>query len=251
MLSLTLGKQKMANGNQAAAKRLKMAERAQNQLDIHFPNIHQLWVWNRKRNDGWITIPRTLPIAMQAIDAQSKGAPAGHTLFCLWARCPDHVFMTIEHPATFAAEAGFTGVRAVDTWRKRMKILRDLGFLLAKPGPSGEFHYILLMNPIASIERLHDMKLIQDGLYSRFIDRIAENGSHGDLKAFREAWEADRLARAAAAAAMAAAAGAVAAPAPPPPPPAPTQPASPPPSTAASVPPPPAPVPTGMVAKAS
>ena len=143
----------MANGNQAAAKRLKMAERAQNQLDIHFPNIHQLWVWNRKRNDGWITIPRTLPIAMQAIDAQSKGAPAGHTLFCLWARCPDHVFMTIEHPATFAAEAGFTGVRAVDTWRKRMKILRDLGFLLAKPGPSGEFHYILLMNPIASIER--------------------------------------------------------------------------------------------------
>lgn len=233
----------MANGNQAAAKRLKMAERAQNQLDIHFPNIHQLWVWNRKRNDGWITIPRTLPIAMQAIDAQSKGAPAGHTLFCLWARCPDHVFMTIEHPATFAAEAGFTGVRAVDTWRKRMKILRDLGFLLAKPGPSGEFHYILLMNPIASIERLHDMKLIQDGLYSRFIDRIAENGSHGDLKAFREAWEADRFARAAAAAAMAA-------PVPPPPPPAPMQPASPPPSTAASVPPPQAPVPTGMVAKA-
>jgi hypothetical protein len=240
MLSLTLGKQRMANGNQAAAKRLKMAERAQNQLDIHFPNIHQLWVWNRKRNDGWITIPRTLPIAMQAIDAQSKGAPAGHTLFCLWARCPDHVFMTIEHPATFAAEAGFTGVRAVDTWRKRMKILRNLGFLLAKPGPSGEFHYIFLMNPIASLERLHDMKLIQDGLYSRFIDRIAENGSHGDLKAFREAWEADRLARAATV---------VAAPATPPPPPALMQPAAPPPSTAASVPPPPAPVPSGMVAK--
>jgi hypothetical protein len=85
---------------------------------------------------------------MQAIDAQWKGALAGHTLFCLWARCPDHVFMTIEHAVTFAAEAGFTGVRAVDTWRKRMKILRDLGFLLAKPGPSGEFPYILLMNPI-------------------------------------------------------------------------------------------------------
>lgn len=139
-----------------------------------------------------------------------------------------------------------TGIRAVDTWRKRMKILRDLGFLLAKPGPSGEFHYILLMNPIASIERLHDMKLIQDGLYSRFIDRIAENGSHGDLKAFREAWEADRVARVAAAAAAAAAPGPVAPLAPPPP--APTQPAPPPPLAVAPA--PPAPVPTGMAATA-
>jgi len=242
-LILDLEKQKMANGNQAAAKRLKMAERAQNLLDIHFPNIHQLWVWNRKRNDGWITIPRILPIAMQAIDAQSKGAPAGHTLFCLWARCPDHVFITIEHPATFAAEAGFTGVRAVDTWRKRMKILRELGFLLAKPGPSGEFHYIFLMNPIASVERLHDMNLIQDGLYSRFIERIAENGSHGDLKAFREAWEAERLAKAAATAA----AGQVKVPAPPPP--APTQPVPLPPSTTTLA--PPAPVLTDMAAKTS
>lgn len=199
----------MANGKQADAKRLKMAERAQRQLDIHFPNTADIWVWHRKRNDGYITIPRTLPIAMQAVDAQSKGAPAGHTLFCLWARSPDHVLLTIENPSTFAAEAGFSGVRAVDTWRKRMKILRELCFISTKPGPSGEFHYVFLMNPNASIERLHDAKLIQDGLYSRFIDRLAETGAHGELKAFQDAWLAQRVA-------AGAASGAVVPPPPPP-----------------------------------
>lgn len=164
---------------------------------------------------------------MQAIDEQSKGAPAGHTLFCLWARSPDHVFLTIENPTTFAAEAGFSGIRAVDTWRKRMKILRELNFIATKPGASGEFHYVLLMNPNASIERLHDCKQIQDGLYSRFVDRLAETGAHGELKSFRDAWQSQIAATAAAAAAAAEAAGvSTSTVAPPPPAPAPAPPPS-------------------------
>ena len=66
----------MANVKQAGAKRMKMDERAQKQMDIHFPNTPEVFVWRRKRNDGYTTVPRTLPIAMQAIDVQSKGQPA-------------------------------------------------------------------------------------------------------------------------------------------------------------------------------
>lgn len=87
------------------AKRPKMSERAQQQQDLHFPGWNPLWLWNRKVHHGYATIARTLPLGMQAIDAQSKGQPAGHTLFCLWARSPDHPLVIIENPATFAAEA--------------------------------------------------------------------------------------------------------------------------------------------------
>ena len=80
----------MANQKQAASKRLKMSERAQQQLDLHFPGFPSQWLWRRKTNDGFTTLPRTLPLVMQAVDAQSKGQPAGHTLFCLWVRSPDH-----------------------------------------------------------------------------------------------------------------------------------------------------------------
>ena len=162
-----------------------MADRAAAFMDIHFPNVAKEWVWHRTRNDGFTTLPRTLPIAMQAIDAQSKGQPAGHTLFCLWARAPDHPLVIIESPATFAGEAGFTGPRAVDTWRRRMKVLQKHSFLVAKAGTSGDFHYVLLLNPNAAVELMRSQKLVQDEIYGRFKDRLAEVGAMGELDALR------------------------------------------------------------------
>lgn len=191
----------MANGKQSTAKRMKMAERAQQQMDIHFPNVPPALTWHRKTNDGYITVPRTLPLVMQAIDMQSKGQPAGHTLFCLWSRSPDHTLVTIENATTFASEAGFVGERAVDTWRRRMKRLRELLFIQTKPGPSGEFHYVLLVNPNAAMERMRAGGLIQDGLYARFIDRVVDIGAFGEIEAVREYWKSQQVASQAAAAA--------------------------------------------------
>lgn len=177
-----------------------MAERAEQQMQVHFPGVPPVWKWHRKTNDGYTTIPRTLPIAMQAIDAQSKGQPAGHALFCLWSRSPDHPVVTIENPAIFASEAGFVGERAVDTWRRRMKRLRELCFITTKPGPSGEFHYVLLVNPNAAMEKMRDGKLIQDGIYGRFIDRVLEIGAFGEIEAVRTYWAEQAINQAAAAA---------------------------------------------------
>lgn len=206
----------MANGKQSAKRRLTMSERAQQLMLVHFPTIADAWKWTRKTNDGFCTIPRTLPIAMQVVDAQSKGQPAGHVLFCLWARSPDHPVITIENPSTFAAEAGFIGERAVDTWRRRMRKLRELQFIATKPGASGEFHYVMLTNPNAAVEWMRTHNLIQDGLYSRFIERLPEIGAYGDLEAIRIHWAAEH---AAAEAAKQASSNSIPAPPPPPPPP--------------------------------
>lgn len=184
----------MANGRQATAKRMKMAERSKHQMDLHFPNFPSELTWHRKTNDGFTTLPRTLPIVMQAIDAQSKGQPAGHTLFCLWVRSPDNPFITIENPSTFAAEAGFSGERAVDTWRKRMKKLKELNMILTKPGSTGEFHYVLLTNPNAALEQMNKDGLVQTHLYSRFIDRMMEVGAYGEIEALNEYHEKQKLA---------------------------------------------------------
>lgn len=177
----------MANGRQASARRMKMAERAQQMMEVHFPAVNPSFVWHRKTNDGFTTIPRTLPIVMQSIDLQSKGQPAGHTLFSLWSRAPDHPVITIESPSVFAAEAGFVGERAVDTWRKRMKKLRELVLIMTKPGASGDFHYVMLLNPNASMEWMRRQGLVADHVYSRFLDRLMEVGAYGELEAIREA----------------------------------------------------------------
>lgn len=184
------------------AKRPKMAERAQQQQELHFPGWSTLWLWNRKVHHGYTTIARTLPLAMQAIDDQSKGQPAGHTLFCLWARSPDHPLVIIENPATFAAEAGFTGERAVDTWRRRMKRLQELRFIAAKKGPAGDFSYVLLQNPNVAMEWMRQTGLVRDELYGRFLVRVTDVGGLGEVEAIRAAWTAERAAQAAALAAQ-------------------------------------------------
>lgn len=179
----------MINIKQVAAKRIKMSERAQQLMDVHFPDEVVQWLWRRDKNHGFSSIPRTLPVVMQAIDAQSKGQPAGHTLFCLWARSPDHPLVTIENPITFAAEAGFMGERAVDTWRKRMRKLKELYFIKTKPGPSGEFHYSLLLNPNVAVEQMRKNKMVQDELYGRFLVRLADIGAKGDIDAINLLWQ--------------------------------------------------------------
>jgi diadenosine tetraphosphatase ApaH/serine/threonine PP2A family protein phosphatase len=171
---------------QETVKRLKMSERAQQQLELHFPSFDPRWLWQRKANAGFTTVPRTLPLAMQAIDAQTKGQPAGHTLFCLWSRSPDHPLVTIENPATFASEAGFYGERAVDTWRRRMKQLHALNFIVPKSGPSGDFHYVLLLNPNVAMEYMY--RRMQSSLYARFIDRLNDVGAHRDVDEIRAYW---------------------------------------------------------------
>lgn len=183
----------MATTKQTQKRRLKMAERAQHQMDVLFPDFASEWIWQRNKNDGYSTIPRTLPIAMQAIDNQTKGTPAGHTLFCLWARSPDHPLVTIENPATFAYEAGFTGERAVHTWRKKMKNLTELCFIQTRKGPSGDYHYVLLMNPNVAVERMRTHGLVQDELYARFSDRVIEVGAYRDLEDIRALWAKKRV----------------------------------------------------------
>lgn len=174
----------MANAKQSTKKRLNMTERAQQQMELHFPKMPKALMWTRAQNDGFTTVPRPLPIVMQAIDSVSKGTPAGHTLFCLWARSPDHPFITIENPAIYAAEAGFSGQRAVDSWRKRMKVLREHGLINVKKGDYGDMQYVLLMNPNVALRKMRDAGKVQDGLWSRFLDRLSDVGARRDLDAY-------------------------------------------------------------------
>lgn len=176
----------MANKKQSATRRLTMAKRAEQLAGVVFPEVPEEWLWHRSRNDGFITIPRTMPIVMEAIDSQSKGQPAGHTLFALWCRSPDHACLSIENPMTFASEAGFKGERAVDTWRRRMRKLRELGFIQTAKGSSGEFHYVLLMNPNMVMERLHHQKMIQAGIYAKFHERVLEIGAYSEIELAQE-----------------------------------------------------------------
>lgn len=177
----------MPNQKQSRNKRLNMTERAKQQMDIHFKEFPKELLWYRQENAGFSTIPRTLPLAMQVIDTLTKGHPAGHTLLCLWMRAPDFPFLTIEAPSIFAAEAAFSGERAIDTWRRRMRALVSLEFIKAAKGPSGDFHYVLLLNPNIAVEKLRQAGKVQNNdLYGRFFARLDEIGAQNEITNYND-----------------------------------------------------------------
>lgn len=165
-----------ANTTANTAKKISKAqEKAKSLRDSCWPDLDEQKLWNRKLVSGFTTIPRTMPLIMNIIDALSKNKPAGRAYFGLWCRTFDHSLLVIDNPMTLAAEANYSGERALSTWKDRMRVLVELGFIDAKDGPTGPYHYVLLFNPHKVVWTLRDR--IQDGLFRQLQTRAIEIGA--------------------------------------------------------------------------
>lgn len=119
----------------------------------------------------------------------------------LWGRAFDEGFVTLSKPREIAFHAGFDGQRGERTWRAKMKLLAQLGFIETQSGPSGAMSYALILNPYLVIRRLHNQK--RSGLrrhkYNALVERAGEIGADDfDLP---DPWEPGEPIAAAAAAA--------------------------------------------------
>ena len=153
-------------------KQLKLREQLWSGLD-------EARLWIRTEKDGFTTIPRTMPLILQIMDALSKGKPVSSTYLEIWCRAYDDCFVTLTKPVELAFHSGFTGQRALATWRSRMQILADLEFLDIKPGPSGPMSYSLIWNPYEVIKKHHDAKhpgIMMDA-YNALLARAVEIGA--------------------------------------------------------------------------
>ena len=84
--------------------------------------------------------------------------------------------VTVTNPRELAFEAGYTGQRSEYTWTRRMRSLRDLGFIDSKAGPSGEFSYVLIWNPYKVVADHRASGAIHDAKYNALYARALEIG---------------------------------------------------------------------------
>lgn len=163
------------NAEVGKKRRPKADERALQLRSVYWPDLQEDSLWHRLKYDGYVSVPRTLPILMNIIDSLSKRRPAGRTYAGLWYRTRDESMVIIENPMSLAYEAGFSGERAVTTWRQRMQTLQSLGLIDSKPGSSGDFHYVLIFNPHKVIWQLKPR--IQSRVFMQLHDRAIEIGA--------------------------------------------------------------------------
>jgi hypothetical protein len=143
-----------------------------------WPKITEDMLWDRTKKKGFTTIPRTMPYFLQLMDDLSSGKPVSSTYMVLWCRTFDENMVTIANPREWAFESGFSGQRAELTWRTRMKRLEELGFIQTQPGPSGQYHYVLILNPYLVIKKLVDGgEQLRPDRYNALVQRANDIGA--------------------------------------------------------------------------
>jgi hypothetical protein len=160
---------------QQKKRKSKAQEKAIKLRAEFWPDLKDHDIWDRLKRKGFTTIPRTMPLLMTIIDSLSKNQPAGQAYFVLWCHVFDESFLIIENPDIFATETGFSGERKLSTWRQRMKTLQDLGFIDAKKGGAGDYHYVLIHNPHVVVHKLKEQ--IPQSLFRQLLDRAFDIGA--------------------------------------------------------------------------
>lgn len=156
----------------------KQAQKREQLRDTLWPDSGSN-VWNRKENKGFTTIPRLLSIVMALISELSPQRDPSKVYFELWTRAFDEGLVTVSDESEHAFCAGYTGNRAVRTWKERVLTLIELGFIKAMPHGNREYGHILLLDPLrvcCELRKSGKFK-VTDEWWSVFVRRAGEIGA--------------------------------------------------------------------------
>lgn len=134
-------------------------------------------VWSRHHPTvGFTTIPRGLTHVMRIMDDASKGKPLSSTYFTLWCWARDAQVVNVVNAYEMALESGFTGQRAESTWRQRMRLLEEFGFILTEEGRYGPISHVLILHPYLAVKRLSAAGRVQKIRYNALAQRLGDVG---------------------------------------------------------------------------
>ena len=138
------------------AKRKMPADKRRELRDEIWPDAEAV-VWNRKTDKGWCTIPRTLPLLMTLINyiSPKERGDASRVYHELWCHAFEEGFVSIVDEEAHAFASGFiNGSRSLRSWRERMDLLDELGFIRIARNGSRQYGHVVLIHPHDVVEKL-------------------------------------------------------------------------------------------------
>ena len=141
-----------------------------------WPEIKEDDLWTHLKKDGFIPVPRVMPLVLQIMNDLAT-RPVAPTYLDLWCRKFDEQFLVLNRPLKeYAFYAGFSGQRGEQTWKERVRQLAKLGFIKVEKGAYGEFSYILILNPLKVIKYHAEKKTsgLRKEYFNTLLDRSNE-----------------------------------------------------------------------------
>jgi hypothetical protein len=145
-------------------------------------------VWSRHTDDGYSTVPRTLPLIMTLIDLLETSVDASRVYTELWSRVHDEGFIEMVDEAEHAYASGYVTPRGQRSWRERIQVLEDLGFIKVKPKGGWRYGYVLLVHPHDVVETLMNTrgKDIPEAWRNLYLQRLSQIGARSGNAAVKQ-----------------------------------------------------------------
>jgi hypothetical protein len=103
----------------------------------------------------------------------------------LLARHWDSGIVEVTNEAELAYESGYTGQRAVHTWRERMRLLGELGLIKVRASGNQKYRYVLLIHPGKVVDDLRKREdIVSEPWWTAYVARRQEikETSHEDQR---------------------------------------------------------------------
>lgn len=159
------------------ARTRRRAEIARSDLRQQLWGDADRYLWQRSKEWGFTTIPRTLMLIATLIKELTRKGDASRVYLDLWARAFDEGLVEVFDESEFALSSGYaTGNRNIRTWRERIAELQRLGFIAVRPKPGRAIGFILLVHPHAAVLHLRQAspERVPEWWWDLFTARIRE-----------------------------------------------------------------------------
>lgn len=133
-------------------------------------------------------VPRTLSLISEVVIKHAVKAKtgvssaAGSTYNVLWLHTQGEGISKIDIEADAALEAGYGGERGISTFRKHIRVLKDLGFIDFVEESRGRVKWVLMLNPYQVVKKLHEDGFVDKRHYAAVRERAQAIGSSGELE---------------------------------------------------------------------
>jgi hypothetical protein len=126
--------------------------------------------WTGVNRKGWFRAPRTMPLLLELLRQKKihKGKDPSTTYLALWAQHYDGGVIEITNETEMAYSAGYDTTRAVRTWRERMGLLEELGFIKSKAASGQKYRYVLLVEPAHAVKALRQKRLVDEQWHATY-----------------------------------------------------------------------------------
>jgi hypothetical protein len=148
----------------------KAEERRKKLHDEHWPDAIG---WKGAQDVGFFAGPRTLPYILLAL---RKKLVSGE-------KDPSSVYIDLlsHHMGQGVVELGHeedhafgSGYQSARTWRDRMKVLEDAGFIRSSTTGNRKYAKVFLVHPAVAMKALRDAGKVSDDLWQAYRNRAIE-----------------------------------------------------------------------------